>query len=343
MKKLYISAALMMMGVGVSNAQTDTLLYENFQGPTYDHIVIAFPDPSLPEFWYDYDEDQISDANGRDQWWFLAYAVAQVDSLTPDGDTNFVMGSSSWHSSVAQASNWLITPAINIVNNTAVLKFKTATRQTPYYLDGYEVKISTGTNDPLDFTDLVYTAAEYSSGAVSNGGNFAAYTFTPSGAWIQGWNGSALVPTEIEYDGDSARFLGILTEKTISLASYSGQTIFVAFHHNSLDDNLLTIDDILVTGTLGTEEFNLNLNLNVNVFPNPTSDYLNLGFEVQNATPVIYTITDVMGRMVSTQSMGLLNSGKHAERINVSGLATGTYNLSVKTDKGENTISFIVK
>lgn len=344
MKKFYVAAAAFFaMGVSV-NAQI--LLSEDFQGDL-SHIQVTYPSVTTSDTsWYDHDNDGFADGSGgsRAGEWFLAYAMATADSLTPTMDTNVVMASNSWHSSPSAADNWLITRSIMLPAGTGVLTFKSATRQTPYYLDGYEVLISTTDNDLGSFNagSPLITAAEYTGGSSTLGGDFASYTFAPAGAWIQGWNGTAMVPSELEYDGDSARFVGILTTKTVNLGAYAGQNIFIAFHHNSFDDNLTSIDDIQISWTVGVNE-NESLLSKVNVYPNPTTDYLTLEYTMSAASPVIMTITDISGRVVATESLGLVAAGVNKKELDVTGYAEGTYNVQLRTDRGNKSFSFVKK
>ncbi|HYG52229.1 MAG TPA: choice-of-anchor J domain-containing protein [Flavobacteriales bacterium] len=343
MKKIYVAAALF-MGL-TSSSQAQILLNEDWQGST--SVQISYPGVTSPDpNWYTFDEDGLADGSGstRPDEWFFIYPFASVDSLTPTSDTNFCIGSNSWFTAPGQAKNWLITPSVDIPAGStgAVLKFKSATRQTPYYLDGYEVYLSNTDNDLPNFSNLLYTAAEYASGAVTLGSDFASYTFTPSGAWIQGWNGTAEVPSEFEYDGDSARLIGVLTEKTISIGAYAGQTIFIAFLHNSFDDNLISIDDIVIDATTGVGE--INKITSVNVYPNPTVKMVTVEMNVaESSVASVLTVTDIFGRLIYTESLGMLNQGTNKFTIDAGAYANGTYNVEVKSSNGVARASFIKK
>ena len=73
---------------------------------------------------------------------------------------------------------------------------------------------------------------------------------------------------------------GKLTQWTLSLDAFNGQTIFVAFLHDSDDDFYLGLDDVVITqeSTLpGVDE--LSNRVNVKVFPNPASDLIKVEFE----------------------------------------------------------------
>lgn len=354
MKKLYVVTALFLTSLGAS-AQNDTLLWQDFQ----DNNIQSFatfgdypPGLTSDTAWYTFDLDLGADLSGanppRPDWpYWVQGAFAEDDRILLSGDTNLTFWSNSWLVGGIQADNWIVSPAVQIVDNQAVLRFKSASLQTPYYLDGYEILISTMSNAEGDFSTVLYTAAEYTGGASSLGPDYASYTFAPVGQWIQGWDGANIVWTEIDTsistfsapDPDSARFEGRLTERVVNLGAYAGQTVFIAIHHNTVDDNLISFDDILITGTaVGVKEHMFNIG--IKAFPNPATDHVQLTFNMENAADVTIQMYDALGRDISTQQMGTL-SGEQSFRLNVASLAPGTYNVSVKTNQGNGNISFI--
>lgn len=344
MKKFYVAAAAT-LAMGYSNAQV--LLNEDFQENDFSHIQITYPSVSTSDTsWYNYDEDGLPDGSGttRNDEWFLTYAFAVADSLTTTGDTNVVITSNSWFSSPGQAKNWLITKSLDLPAGTGTLKYKSASFQTPYYLDGYQVLLSNSDNDLGSFSTVLAEAGEYTAGDATAGAadDYSGYTFAPAGAWTQGINGGVIVPAEVEDSGDHARYTGVLTEKTVDLSAYAGQTIFIAFLHNSFDDNLISLDDIRVDWVTGVNE-NESLLSKITAYPNPTTDFITLDYTMSAASPVILTVTDIYGRMVYTESMGIVAAGANKKGIDVSGYAKGTYNVQLRTDRGMKSLSFIKK
>lgn len=83
-----------------------------------------------------------------------------------------------------------------------------------------------------------------------------------------------------------------------------------------------------INSSLSTDDVSLN---SVTVFPNPTSDYLNIKGMKENAAVQIFSIT---GQLVISDSIKLTNS-----RINVSNLSSGIYFLNINN----NVIKFIKK
>ena len=159
------------------------------------------------------------------------FTLTDVDGLTPSsanfsvasffgntltssaGVANDCAQSVSWFNPVGQADDWMVTPAIILPNTTLglVLEF-TAIAYEAAYSDGVEVYISTTGTSPADFTGT----AIYNSTPTTPGPN-------PTGGELDVW-----------------------TKRSVSLSSYMGQTIYIAFRNNSNDMNILGIDDIIV-------------------------------------------------------------------------------------------------
>lgn len=72
---------------------------------------------------------------------------------------------------------------------------------------------------------------------------------------------------------------------------------------------------------------------NFSVFPNPTSNYLNLDFTVNQTSDVSVVMTDLTGKVVYNNSLKSLN-GNQGLVINTQSLTNGIYNLSLKTNEG---------
>jgi len=85
-------------------------------------------------------------------------------------------------------------------------------------------------------------------------------------------------------------------------------------------DNLITGDGVSSTSDL--------LEVTINVFPNPTTEFLNVSFD--NKTSAEYLIFDMQGRLVDRERL------EFAEQhlLNVVGLNTGQYILYLKNEEG---------
>jgi len=318
MKNFFTLSVIIFLQCLSAKAQNDTLLYENFDvDPTASYVL--FPSGN-DTGWVDYDFDAQPDQNGRPQNWFWNPVAFGTN------DTTGCIFSSSWFTAPAQCLNYLVTPPVYIADANAVLHWRAAPRQTPLYLDGYKIIVSTTDNFEYSYMDTIYTAAEYVSGQASNGGNFSLYTFSPG--FIHGEDS-----TYIEYDGDSARFVGLLRPFSVSLSQFAGQTIYIAFYHDAFDDNLIAVDDILVTGTIPVGIAESHAESNVSVLPNPVSDKLVIKYNLPVSSQVISRVSDMNGRVVKEIPGGFQIKGSQEISISVADLAPGNYDLSIIAGK----------
>lgn len=337
MKKILLSFFLVSLGV-FSFAQNDTLLFEDFQAASFPNIQVNAPNGSTNETtnWYNFDEDQLPDGSpsNRPGEWFLTLPFATADEFTSNGDSNVVLTSNSWSNVNQYTLNWLITPKIQ-VNGPTTLSWKSAPRQTPLYLDGYRVLISTTDNYETSFTTVLFDAAEYISAPGSFAdSSFSNYTF--SSGFVHGQDG-----TYIQYEGDSARFIGELRPFSVSLNAYVGQSVYIAFLHRTMDDNLISIDDILVTGvatSIKEEEKEFKLG----AFPNPASNMITLNYTLPKTSAIDVMVYDFNGKLVDNKFIGVQIAGKQSISYNVANLANGEYSFVIRSSFGTTTQKVIV-
>ncbi len=335
MKKIYAFCILVVALTFTSKAQT-IILSENFEDTTtYVNIIITTPTGN-DTTWIDADLDGLADASGgtRPDEWFITRGFADVDSL------NTVMASNSWTNDGSQTvNNYLITPPIHLNDASGMLYWKNAPRQTPRYVDGLQVLVSTTQNFDVNFTDTLKYYAEYLSGAaLPNDSGFFSGGYDFSNGFVFGSDGEW-----IENHGDSARWIGVLRPDSASLAGYAGQTIYIAFCSGTTDDNLNSIDDILVTGNGTVLAFiPSDNNFSLSTFPNPTSDKFTLQYSLPSTGAVDLSVFDVTGRKVKTILNNMSVKGDYTFNVNIKDLPAGNYNVVLKTLQGES-VSKITK
>jgi hypothetical protein len=156
-------------------------------------------------------------------------------------------------------------------------------------------------------------------------------------------HGSDLTYVEFDATSDSANLLGVLRPFSASLAQYSGQTIYIAWLHDSFDDNLIALDDILITGNLASGVQQIENKEEVKVYPNPASDRIELSYNQKSSAQVSAQIFDVKGSVVRTITKGMMLSGEQKLAIDIKGLASGNYQLKVAAGNQVLHSSFIVK
>ncbi|NVK63460.1 MAG: PKD domain-containing protein [Flavobacteriales bacterium] len=186
------------------------------RAPCIDTLLFEdFQSKTIPASWINLDLDGAADVNGRPQDWFITF---DPQSTIP-GDTNWVTASSSWLTPAGAANNVLILDAVQPCANT-VLRWDSAPFEGPIYMDGYEVRVSTTGTNVADFTTTLFTAAE----------GIGSTTNTSSGTVHTSFNGTN----------------GLLQTWEVSLGAYDNQTIYIAFFHDSNDDNLIQVDNIFM-------------------------------------------------------------------------------------------------
>lgn len=176
-----------------------------------------FQSQEIPASWINLDLDMNTDANDRPMDWY----ISAEQFTTMPGDTNWVATSSSWFNPFAQANNWLILEPLEICDANVSLIWQSKPFEGLPFMDGYKVLVSTTDSMTTSFTDTIFVAAEDVGGG-------------------QGIPGPGNVHPNFEGDN------GLLSEWRISLEAYEGQRIFIAFVHDSDDDNLIQLDDIFV-------------------------------------------------------------------------------------------------
>ena len=320
-------------------AQADTVLFENFQTDPFGAMALA---PSGNDAgWVDFDEDGLPattllEADKR--WNYKQFYNMPLDSAT--GEVNFCAGSYSFLNNSASGNrNWLILPPIHVVNNTYTLHWRSAPSQLPRYLDGYLVLASTGSNLVGAFTDTLFQAASMVS-YTGNGQNLnlANFTFTPG--YVHA-NNMALAQY-FTPNGTNTIAYGKLEPHSLSLSGFSGKTVYLAFLHNSDDDDRLALDDILVsrTSSVGSSD-PVQADLRFVSYPNPVDNFMDLMFRLERPTAVSVQVTDATGKEVLFLEKGTMPPGEQQLEIDLQNLPVGMYALAFRA--GDSMVSKIFR
>jgi hypothetical protein len=350
MKQLLLLFA-MVFTISSAWAQMDTLLYEDFQDSIPNMIEFPDPDSIGTNNWVNYDMDFKEDANNRPVNWYwtsdLVYITGDT-TIYPEGDSNLVYSSSSWLNGFENGNrNWLITPPIEVVDDQAMLYWKAAPRQGPRYMDGYSVRISTTENLPGDydennlddiygeFTDLLFAAAQMDVPLPANSNTLEvdSFNYFPVNGYIHAQSFTDSNYYWLEDGGDA--YIGLLEPQGFSLADYEGETIYIAFLHDSDDDNLITIDDILVTGTdpvTSTKEVEEDA-FQVYTYPNPVDNYLIYNYRLkEKANSISLELYNLEGRLLQSFTNLADQPGNHTQRLDLRSLPGGQYSLVLRVN-----------
>ena len=119
------------------------------------------------------------------------------------------------------------------------------------------------------------------------------------------------------------------TERTVDLGSYAGQSIRIAFVHQSNDMFGLLLDEVTVSGTTGIAENNNS----ISIYPNPATTVLNVNAEGYNTIEMVNVLGQVVYSANATSNM----------QINVRDLNNGVYFVRLNGANGTATQKFIKK
>lgn len=121
---------------------------------------------------------------------------------------------------------------------------------------------------------------------------------------------------------------------SVDLASFLGESaVQVRFHYVGNDADTLSVDDVLVTGTLSNNEV---LSSNFSTFPNPVNEVVNIK-SASNYTINSVSITDLNGRTIKTVEFNNLSEAG----LNVAELNAGVYFLNITSDAGKAVKKFV--
>lgn len=123
----------------------------------------------------------------------------------------------------------------------------------------------------------------------------------------------------------------------IALNDYENQKIFIRFVNINGFGNSTFVDNVRINGeplNINDEEFDRFI-----IYPNPTSDYLNIRSSIPENTPVDIKILDVLGRVHKNYNTHV----KPNLKIRVTDLKAGIYFIELKTSKEKSIKKFIVE
>ena len=99
---------------------------------------------------------------------------------------------------------------------------------------------------------------------------------------------------------------------------------------------------VLTPEPLGIEETILNLN-DIKLFPNPAKETTTLDYYLNKDSHVTINITDLNGKVVSTQINEEATEGSYSKKLELIELNSGTYFVKIKTDDNSVTKKLIVQ
>lgn len=132
-----------------------------------------------------------------------------------------------------------------------------------------------------------------------------------------------------------------LASSNVEYANFPTQPLFLDILYSGWSDRTVAARLHLDGFVTGTEDIQPLDAFKVKVMPNPASEYLNLGFELdQTAKEVQVGILDINGKMIGQQR--LENVLNETYRFDVHDLPNGTYVLSILTPEGYRAERFVI-
>lgn len=344
MKRLFTFLAIFFLFHSVASGQLvkaplfDTLIVERFQvNPT--SSMLSVPSGNDQE-WVNFDDDGLTPLcfNGPDNekaWYWES-------DLGGNNADNFAFTSCSYfdgdESFDYPCSNWLILPPVFIPDSMYVLQWKSLTFSGPAFLDGYKVLVSDSQNDPSPeiFTDTLFSAASMiGCNPASNGCatlDMNHYTFTPGYIHANNFTDDNYFFQE-DLGSGIYSYRGLFEPHEVSLAAYTGKTIYLAFLHDSNNNFMLQIDDILVVyKEISATSDRFSVVIDFTVAPNPIRSEATIKWSLNQALETRLEIRDVSGRLMHSTLLPEMQANQY--QLNMENWSAGTYIATLLTDQG---------
>lgn len=81
----------------------------------------------------------------------------------------------------------------------------------------------------------------------------------------------------------------------------------------------------------------------LNIFPNPASDFVKVGLNLENSSNVSISIRDISGRLVKTQTYKKLDKDVEEVELNLNGLKSGNYIITIQVGKDVKSGKLLIK
>lgn len=126
----------------------------------------------------------------------------------------------------------------------------------------------------------------------------------------------------------------------VDISVYNGQPeVLFRFSAESGYGNNLFLDNVNVNTTVGIKELTLS---GFDLVPNPTRDYAEVRFGLENAQNIELRVYNVAGALVQTQLLGDLATGEHRVVMNANQLVSGSYRVVLQGSEGVAQTQWVV-
>ncbi|MCO6479393.1 MAG: choice-of-anchor J domain-containing protein [Phaeodactylibacter sp.] len=269
-------------------------------------ISYDFEDGLMPEDFTLYNVDMLTPADEGDIGWLDTAWIVTTSSRFE----GFAALSISWYedengNEVGPADDWMILPRLQL-GAGAELNFLVRSATTSGdFPDDYQVLINTG------------------EATVESFGEDGEILWTEEAVESDDWQ-----------------------DRSLDLSAYAGQSVHIAFRNVTNTNGYgLWIDNIEVSQVITSSVREVdNEAFNMALTPNPAGrERVLLSYTLEEASQVSLSVRDMAGRTLMALPQGIQPAGNNQARIDVSNLASGTYIVSIRSDKKIGTAKMIVR
>lgn len=312
----------------------DTLLIHTFEGILDPADTMLSMPSGVDNHWVNYDQDNkvglcVSNGTTPKGW----YWESDLGFSNPNMSDNDAFTSCSFlDSQNPQNRNWLITRPVFIPDDTYWLCWRSLSYYGPDFMDGYRVLVSTGTNLPNGFSDTLFSAAQTVARFQVGSLDLSDYLFSSGYIHANGYTDEDYF--FVDFENGEPFFHGKMEPHAASLANYAGQTIYIAFLHDSYDDFQIQVDDILVSNGMSPVIDPGNFAY-FNILPNPVKDLAFINWKSDTAEPGRLSILDQNGKIVFEKDFSARSEGQI--HLDAQGFAAGIYYCKLQTASSQST------
>lgn len=321
---------------GQSFGTLDTLLSLTFSNPN-DTVMLSAASGNDPD-WVNWDGDKQETNCGLDPEivpgaWYLEGDLGEEANPA----VNYAYTSCSWLSGGMPNDNWLITPPVLIQDSSYSLSWRSLSFQGPQFMDGYKVLVSETINIPGNqaFKDTLFKAAQMLGNNNIYTLNLEDYNFSEGYIHGNSYQDLKYFFIDLNLGGDNGLFHGKLEPHSVHLGAYAGKTIYVAFVHDSYNDFILQIDDIVISNTTSAVQDIPELT-RFDIRPNPARESVLISWELSVKVPQLrLQISNLFGQLVWETAVD--NANHSTYRFDTQGLAAGIYYCTLVSPQGRST------
>lgn len=243
---------------------------------------------------------------------------------------------------VSSSNNWAEVSAgfdHSMALNTSGILFTFGNNTNGQLCDG--TNTASNTMIPISFSNAGLVTQYI---AISAGNTFSLAIKNDNTLWSGGYNtsgqlglGNNTAVNTLNQVGTSSTYFTISAGDTHSLTMETSTALWstgrglegeLGIGTNVANNTLQSVG--CPTSNLETQNVSLN-KLQINVFPNPTNDFVNINYELENSTQVILKLTNIQGQIILEYKIEKGN-GVQNDTLDLSNQSSGLYFVSITTE-----------